>query len=67
MRITIKEDQKELVISNDSLDNPNFVDVRIVIEDKVQEITVALDDIMPALIAFDTQRSRLNDRDRQFQ
>ena len=65
MKITIKDEQSELIVSNDQLDNPNFVDITINegLDGQNATITVLLDDIFPALMAFQAQRTRIEERE----
>lgn len=60
MKILIKCDEYELKLSNDNLDNSNYVNLSVWKDDNIQGevLDVCIDDLMPALIAFDSQRSR---------
>lgn len=55
----IKTDEGIVVVTNERLDNDNFVNIRILRDKKdVAEIDVPIDELMGALIGFDSQRSR---------
>lgn len=69
MEIRIKTDAAVLVISDERLDNDNFVGVRfenIPVDVETNNTTtedVLIDDLMGALIAFDSKRSRRMSRE----
>ena len=65
MRIEIEK----MVITNDSLDNRNFVEVLVVDEMMNQESVnvISLDDLMSALEAFDKQRKLDHERDKRYE
>lgn len=56
MKITLKADeQREIVISDESFDVPGFVNISFRNEDSID---ISLRELMPALIAFDAKNSR---------
>lgn len=58
MKITIDaqgdEMSEEIIFSDEDMENDNFVDITI----NGHTLSVSIDDIFPALIAFDAKRSR---------
>ena len=61
MKITIKDDTQKLVITNEELDNPNFVDLELYDEEAqnednprgyVSECTMPLEELKHAIDAF---------------
>lgn len=59
MKIEIKDGNESLIITDETLDNDNFVDVIIA----GVERTVSLDDLLGAIIAFNHKRSQKLDRE----
>ena len=63
MRIEINKNKELLVaVSNEDLNNDNFVDL----EFGDESVTVSLDDLFSAFIAFDSLRSRRLSRDKDY-
>lgn len=59
MKIQILNGDGELIeLSDDTLDNDNFVQIRLRHADAEMVCDVPLWELMPALIAFDAKRSR---------
>jgi hypothetical protein len=52
MRIEINQDEEKLILSNEHLDNDNFVDVVFVSEENEIEITVIVEDLYYAILPF---------------
>ena len=58
MTIEIKDSDQTIELSDDQLDNDNFIDIHMEEEGKTMTMTVPIDDLLPAVIAFDSKRSR---------
>ena len=58
MTIEIKDSDQTIELSDDQLDNDNFIDIHMEEEGKTMTLTVPIDDLFAALIAFDSKRSR---------
>jgi len=58
MKIQILQDDTFIELSDEALDNDNFVNLRIENGEGSMEQDVLLSELMPALIAFDAKRSR---------
>ena len=67
MKITITCEEADLILTNDELNNFNFVELDIIKKDgsasNYEPIMVSMDELMPAVIAFDAQRSRNKEDD----
>lgn len=68
MRISITSDKEEpqVEITDDELDNPNFVDIEIEVDSEEGEVlaaTVPLDELAAAVEAFLTKRKLTTERD----
>jgi hypothetical protein len=59
MKIIIKDEDDTLELSNDSLDNDNYIEIAVTVgTGDTKQMMVSLDDLFSALIAFDSLRSR---------
>lgn len=58
MTVKITTDEYDIIISDENLDNDNYVNIKITGTNSEMEQDVLLNEIMPALIAFDAKRSR---------
>lgn len=52
MKIEIKYDGQTLVLTNDNLNNDNFIDVVFEIDGDYSEITAPIDELYSAVVAF---------------
>ena len=64
MKITLSENGNELIMDNEDLDNPNFVDITL-IDDDMESITltVPIDQLQAALGAFSILRELREEHD----
>lgn len=58
MQIKITTEEYDLILSDENLDNDNYVNIKITGNNSEMEQDVLLNEIMPAIIAFDAKRSR---------
>ena len=69
MKTIINCGNEKLIISNDELDGYNFVDLQFEDEkgETTEELTVSIDDLMSALIGFDSIKCRSIQREKDFE
>lgn len=60
MKIEINDNEEKLILSNEDLDNLNFVDILI----GGESITVPIDELFSAVFAFNKQRILQEERER---
>lgn len=58
MKIKITTDGYYVTLSDENLDNDNYVNIKITGNNSEMEQDISINDLMPALIAFDAKRSR---------
>lgn len=58
MKIIIKDEDGELQLTDENLDSDGFVELTVISPNGSESMTVSLNELMPALIAFDAKRSR---------
>jgi hypothetical protein len=64
MKIEIREDDRRICLSNDELDNDNFIDLTIYVDEgDMMEATVSVSELYTAVKAFYEKRSRDKDYD----
>lgn len=67
MKIEIKGDDKEkLTISNDELDNENFVIVKTYDDESGLEVTIPIDELMSAVSGFIQLRNQIWQREAEY-
>lgn len=68
MKITIKGDEgKELFIDRDGLDTFDYVSLTIHEKGGISFIDVSLDKLFSAIIAFESERSRYDERNKKYE
>lgn len=70
MKITIKEGNQKLVLSDSNLDNPNFVDLYVEdveIDDILFDMAVDIESLAGAVHAFVEKRRLALERDKQYE
>lgn len=62
MKVKLTTDEGQIIISDENLDNDNYVNIKV--GDSEQD--VLLSELMPAIIAFDAKRSRRISDEREY-